>query len=95
LAFAPVQTKLGRSAVKATSIAGIFAMVRMHPATARKNGWFGACTFEGGFLLLEVIPYCQSFVTPLLPDSTATLFRAALAKVAKQDDPETVLPFSR
>src|SRR6202040_3559487 len=51
LALAPVQTRLGRSAVKATSIAGIFARLRMHPATARLNGSFGACNFAGGFLL--------------------------------------------
>src|SRR3984893_18829604 len=50
-ARAPVQTKLARSAVKATSIAGIFARLRMHPATARLNGSCGACNFAGGFLL--------------------------------------------
>jgi hypothetical protein len=54
LALAPVQTRLGRSAVKATSIAGIFARLRMHPATARLNGSFGACNFAGG-VLLELI----------------------------------------
>src|SRR5207237_10474644 len=54
LAIAPVQIRLGRSAVKATSIAGIFARLRMHPATARLNGSFGACNFADG-VLLELI----------------------------------------
>ena len=55
LALAPVQTKLGRSAAKATSACGIFAMARRHEATARLNGSRGASGFACGFWL-ELIP---------------------------------------
>ncbi|MGH6842655.1 MAG: hypothetical protein ACREDV_11285 [Methylocella sp.] len=65
--------------MKATSTAGIFAMVRRHEATARMNGSFGACNFVGGFLFELIGSTPGIAATPLRRSPLAIMGERATA----------------